>query len=156
MPAHVLTPPELLELRAQTPRVQASTAYAGYAPPRLTDGNPETSWFSARDDSAAKGTRPYVEVTFDRPRPLDRVTVLGNREPKWLQGFSVREATLEVFDDGDRLLASRSASATGDRADFTFDLGAVERVRRVRLTSTQDDGDRNEWGDIAIGELILE
>ncbi|MFO0615770.1 MAG: discoidin domain-containing protein [Polyangiaceae bacterium] len=156
---HVLTPEEQEEVTSEPPQITASTSYAGYDVARLLDGKLETSWFSAQNDSASAGSPTFVEVAFRRPRPLRKVVIMGNREPRWMDGFAIREGRLDVFDVRGDLVSSTTSAAIGDRSDFSFDLGnevGSDAVSRVRFTSTSDDGGRNAWRDVAIAEILLE
>src|SRR4051794_18905960 len=45
-------------------KVTASTFWEGWEPAKVIDGNLETSWFSARGDAAAKGTKPWIMLEF--------------------------------------------------------------------------------------------
>lgn len=156
MEPHVLSEEERAAILARPERVVASTTYRGYDVSRALDGNPATSWFSARDDSAARGKQTFVELGFTRPQPLRRVVILGNREPRWMDGFTVRAGRIDVFDAFGTCVFSAVADATGDRGDFAFEIASVDRASRVRFTSVSDDGAKNEWGDVAIAEISLQ
>src|SRR2546430_11383927 len=45
-------------------KVTASSFWRGWEPDKVIDGDVETSWFTERGDAAAKGTKPWVAVTF--------------------------------------------------------------------------------------------
>ncbi len=131
-----------------------STTFAGWPAANAIDRNEATSWFSARDDSAAKGKEPFFEVRFSEPRVIHSVEVMGNRDPSWPTGFSILAGRLEVFDSQGRSLARMSRAGVGEKKDFQFEL-SVEGATRVRFTSLEDEGDQNNWGDVAIGELVV-
>jgi hypothetical protein len=59
----------------------ASTTWPGWGPERLIDGDPRTSWFSARGDAAALGKKPWVALAFPQDVTVKKVSLLGNREP---------------------------------------------------------------------------
>ncbi len=120
------------------------------------DGDEQTSWYSGQDDSVAKGKTPFFQVTFPEPRALLRVSVLGNRDPSYFDGFGVVRAQLDVFDAPGRLLVTLRRDGQGDRRDFVFELGGLEGAKAVRFTSLADEGSKNRWGDIAIGEFRVE
>ena len=48
--------------------VSASSFWPGWEPEKVIDDNMETSWFSQRGDAAAKGTKPWVTLTFPEKR----------------------------------------------------------------------------------------
>ncbi len=135
----------------------ASTTWTGWPSSRLVDGDVSTSWFSAGGDAAALGTTPWVELRFPEPVTVTRVTLLGNREPAWLKGFSIHYGRLELLDDQGAVLASLKNEAKNTLADISFTpKAAVGGVRAVRFTSLMDDGDRTHWQDIALAELLVE
>jgi hypothetical protein len=134
-----------------------SSAFGGWPVERLIDGDPAKSWFSASNDSAAKGTKPWVEVTFPEDVKVRRVTVLGNREPPYEKNYNVLAGTIELRDKDGKVLWSESAKGAGDAYDFEFKpKGAVDKVRTVRFWSLEDEGAKNGFGDIALGEIQIE
>ena len=46
----------------------------------------------------AHGTKPFLQVTFPEDVTVKRVTILGNRDPKWLKGYTILAGTIELFD----------------------------------------------------------
>ncbi len=135
----------------------ASSTWTGWPASRLVDGDATTSWFSAGGDAAALGTKPWVEVRFPEAVTVTRVTLLGNREPAWLKGFSIHYGRLDVLDHAGAVLASVKNEAKNTLADITFTLKApVAGARVVRFTSLMDDGDRTQWRDIALAEVLVE
>jgi hypothetical protein len=137
--------------------VTASTFWPGWAPEKLIDGQPETSWFSASGDAAAKGAKPWVQVAFPEDVTVTRVTLLGNREPDWLDNFSVLSGVVEFLDADGKPLWAEEAKAKGDRRDFEYKpKKPVKGVRSIKFTSLEDEGDKNGFDDIAIGEFLAE
>src|SRR5262252_451583 len=119
--------------------ISASSSYGGWPPNNATDGNPQTSWYSASNDSAAHGAAPFLQLSFNTPSTVRRVTILGNRDPNG------------------RALASLTSAGTGNRRDFDFRLAnPVANVKMIRFTSIQDEGNQNEYGDVAIAEIQVE
>src|SRR5215510_10611648 len=57
-------------------QVTASTFWPGWAPEKVIDGNVETSWFTQRGDAAAKGTKPWITITFPEDVTVRRVTIV--------------------------------------------------------------------------------
>lgn len=138
-------------------QVTASTTWPGWEPEKLLDGNAETSWFSAGGDAAAKGTKPWVMVTFPDDVTITRVSIVGNREPSWFDNFTVLSGMIEYLDaDGKRIDADEKDGA-GNRRDFEFKpKKPVKKVRSVKFISLKDEGDKNGFDDIAIGEILIE
>jgi hypothetical protein len=122
----------------------------------LLDQDPTTSWFSDSGDSVAKGQHPWVQVSLSRPARLSRVVVMGNREPSYPAGYSALAGLLRVLGQEGELLRIEARSPEPPH-DFVF---AFERPWRgvvgVRFEVTADEGASNSYGDVAIGELLLE
>ena len=137
--------------------ITASTCWGGWEPENAIDGNPETSWFTDRDDAAAKGTKPWIQLTLPKAETIHRVTVLGNREPDWLAGFSIREGKLELRDANGTVVWSARERGEGKPGDFVFHLDkGVENVRALRFTSLRDEGEQNQYGSVALAEILVE
>lgn len=142
---------------ADGPRASASSSYPGWPAGNAVDGDLETSWYSARNDSAAHGTTPFLQVELGRPNRVTRVTILGNRDPKYLHGYTIHAGRLELFDATGRRLFATTATGTGNRRDFDFRLPSpVDDVSVVRFSSTSDEGDKNAFGDVAIAEMQID
>ena len=130
-------------------KVTASTTYPGWPAEKVIDGELKTSWFSATGDTVTKGTKPWVEITFPEDVTVKRVTVLGNREPAWLKGYTILAGSVELLDgDGKRLFYDDN-DGIGNFRDFDFKpkkpLGKVApsasprwatRATRTRLTTS--------------------
>jgi hypothetical protein len=137
--------------------VTASSTYPGWPMSNATDGNVQTSWYSNKNDSAAKGTSPFIQLEFSEPSTVRRVTILGNRDPSYLLGYTILSGRLDVYDTRERLLASMTSTGTGNRRDFDFRLEVpAQDAKIVRFTSLADEGGKNPYGDVAIAELQVE
>lgn len=137
--------------------VTASTFWPTWEPSKVIDGNLETSWFSNRGDAAAKGTKPWVMLEFPQDETVKRVTVLGNREPAWLTGYTILAGTLEFRDKDQKRLWFDENEGVGNLRDFDFKPKTpIKNVRFIRFTSTRDQGDKNPYDDIAIAEIQIE
>lgn len=137
--------------------VRASSEYPGWPATNATDGNIKTSWYSNRDDSAAKGASPFLQLEFRVPVVVRRVTVLGNRDPAFLNGYTIIKGRIDIYDSRERLLASMKSDGTGNRRDFDFKLETpAYNARMVRFTSLADEGTQNQYGDVAIAEIQIE
>lgn len=149
-------PQPRLPLRARL-RIEASSSYPGWPATNAIDGEETTSWYSGSNDSVAQGKRPFVYLELADPAPLRTVTILGNRDPSFYDGYAILEGQLDVFDGAGRLATSLSQKSAGERHDFKFELPRnLEGVGALRFTSTRDEGRRNHWGDVAIAEILLE
>ncbi len=137
--------------------VSASSFWPGWEPEKVIDDNMETSWFSQRGDAAAKGTKPWVTLTFPENVTVKRVTILGNREAAWFDGYTILNGMVEFFDaDGKQLWVDEN-EGIGNRRDFEFKpKQPVGKVRSVKFTSLKDQGDQNPYDDIAIAEFMVE
>src|SRR5205807_3265355 len=79
-------------------KLSASSFWPGWPVENAFDDNIETSWFTAQDDAVAQGTKPWIEVTFPRDVTVRRVTILGNRDPAWLKGYTILSGKVELLD----------------------------------------------------------
>jgi hypothetical protein len=135
----------------------ASSTFPGWPVTNATDGNVQTSWYSSSNDSAAKGKATYFQIEFASPEAVRRVTILGNRDPAYLKGYTILAGRLELFDRSQRVLARRESEGTGNLRDFDFVFAKpIPGVKIVRFTSLDDEGDQNAYGDVAIAEFQVE
>ena len=149
-----LKPGELLTRHRSKLKVTASSFWPGWPPEKAIDGDPATSWFSQTADAAALKTTPWVEVTFPEDVTVQHVLALGNREPSWPVNYSIVVAKIELYDAGGRLVRSQNNETAVPTFDIEFHFKApVAKVRRLRFVSVADQGDKNPFKDIAIGEL---
>jgi hypothetical protein len=138
-------------------QVTASSFYQGYPPERLIDGDNKSVWFSATGDSAAQGRQPWIMVAFPEDVTLQRLTVLGNRDPTYPLGYSVLTGLAEFLDADGKVLWKEERDAAGDLKDFEFKpKEIIKKVRSVRFTSVKDEGNVNGSQDIAIAEVLIE
>jgi len=136
---------------------RASSFWPGWHMEKLVDGDLETSWFSAQDDTTTKGKTPWVEIIFPEDVTIRRVTVLGNREPAWLNGYTILAGKLELLDKEGLKLYSEENDGLGNFRDFDFQLEKpIEKVRSIKFISLGDQGDQNPYTDIAIAEIQAE
>lgn len=138
-------------------KYSASTFWPGWPASHAFDGDPRTSWFTARRDAAANGTSPWIAVEFPDDVPVRRVSILTNRETAWLKGFTILAARVELLDKDGKVLATKEDELGGERPDMDYRFKEpVKGVRTVRLTSLRDEGDQNIYEDVAIGEVLIE
>ena len=134
-----------------------STFWPTWGPEKAFDGNPLKSWFTARGDAAAKGTKPWIAVEFPHDVPVQRVTLLSNREPPWQIGYTILVGRLELLDKDGKVLFFRDDELGGERADMEVrPKEPIRGVRTIRFTSLRDEGDKNPYDDVAIGEILVE
>jgi hypothetical protein len=137
--------------------IKASTFYQGWEPEKLIDDKLDTSWFSDSGDAAAKGTTPSITITFPEDVTVTRVSIAGNREPDFLDNYSVLTGTVEFLDADGKSLGKEEREGKGMRYDFEFKpKEAVKKVRAINFVSVKDQGDKNDFGDIALGEFLIE
>ena len=134
-----------------------STFWVTWGPEKAFDGNPLKSWFTDRGDAAALGKEPWIAVEFPHDVPVRRVTLLSNREPPWQVGYTILVGRLELLDAEGKVLFSRDDELGGERVDMDVrPKEPVKGVRTIRFTSLKDEGDKNPYDDIAIGEIMVE
>ncbi|MCE9526124.1 MAG: discoidin domain-containing protein [Planctomycetales bacterium] len=138
-------------------KLSASTFWPGWPTSNAFDGDPKTSWFSAKDDAAAFNKMPWVRVDFPDDVTVSRVTILGNREVNWPTGYTIGVGKIELLDkDGKKMLVQ--ANECGENhLDIDFPLlKPIAGVRAIKFVSLADEGDKNRYSDIALGELQVE
>jgi hypothetical protein len=134
-----------------------STFWPTWGPEKAFDGNPLKSWFTDRGDAAALGKEPWIAVEFPHDVAVRRVTLLSNREPPWQIGYTILVGRLELLDKEGKILFSKDDELGGERADMDVrPKEPVKGVRTIRFTSLKDEGDKNPYDDIAIGEILVE
>jgi hypothetical protein len=138
-------------------KVTASSFWPGWEPAKVIDGNVQTSWFSERGDAAARGKKPWLMVTFPKDVTVARVTILGNREPAWFDGYTIRSGMVEFLDGAGKRLWVDENEGVGNRRDFEFKpKKPIAHVRSIKFVSLKDEGDKNPYDDIAIAEFLVE
>ncbi|HYT90569.1 MAG TPA: discoidin domain-containing protein [Gemmataceae bacterium] len=137
--------------------LSASSIWEGWPEALAFDDNPHSSWFTAKGDAVAHGTKPWIQVTFPEDVTVKRVTILGNRDPRWLKGFTILAGTIELLDAKGKRLAFHENDGTGRAYDYDWKLKEpVARVRTVRFNALGDQGKENKYDDIAVGEFQIE
>jgi hypothetical protein len=138
-------------------KFSCSTQWAGWPPERAFDSDPTTSWFTARGDAAAHGRTPWLEVEFPADVTIRRITLHANREPPWQVGYTIRVGRLQCFDAQNKVVYEKSGELGGKTETIEFrPPQPIPQIRRIRFTSLQDDGDKNPYDDIALGEMFVE
>jgi len=138
-------------------KITCSTFWPTWGPEKAFDGDPLKSWFTARGDAAAKGTQPWIAVEFPHEVRVQRVTLLSNREPAWRVGYTILVGRLEMLGKDGQVLFHRDDELGGERADMEVrPKEPIRGVRTIRFTSLRDEGDKNPYDDVAIGEILVE
>lgn len=134
-----------------------STFWPGWPAERAFDGDPKTSWFTERGDTVVNKKKPWVRVEFPQDVAVKRVTVHGNREHPWEKGYAFLAGKVELLDKDGKVLATDDNDGSGDDKDFDFDFKKpVGKVRFVTFTALGDEGDKNPYDDVAVGEIEIE
>jgi len=126
-------------------------------PEKAFGGNELKSWFTAKGDAAAKGKQPWIAVEFPHDVPVQRVTLLSNGEPPWQIGSTIQVGRLELLGNDGQVLffrgrrVRRRAGRHGSRPQQP-----IPGVRTICFTSLRDDGEKNPYDDVAIGEILVE
>jgi hypothetical protein len=137
--------------------VAASSFWPGWPPALVIDGNHKKSWFTAKDDTITQKKKPWVQITFPVDVRVGRVTVYGNREPPWEKGYAFLAGRVDLLDADGKVIASEENDGDGVARDFDFPFKKpVANVRSVRFTALGDEGDRNPYTDVAVGEIEIE
>lgn len=147
----------LIEKHRRDLTMDSSTVWDGWPARNAIDNDIETSFFSGKDDSADHGTQPWLEVKFPAQVEVGQVTILGNRDPNWLVGYTILKGQLELRDASGKVLRSQQSSGTGNFRDFDFAFEPpVAGVTSVRFISLQDQGRHTQYGDIGIAEIQVD
>ncbi|HET9703531.1 MAG TPA: PKD domain-containing protein, partial [Vicinamibacterales bacterium] len=103
-------------------------------PECAVDENPATSW------STHFEPQPFLEVQFPLDVVLNRVEILGHRNP-FLINLKITAGILQVFAaDGRELYNSGNVELPLPARDATFALNNLTGARRVRFSPTAGDG----------------
>jgi hypothetical protein len=137
--------------------VTCSTFWGGWPPERAFDGDLRTSWFTARGDTVVNKKKPWIKVEFPHGAEVKRVTVHGNRHHPWEKGYAFLAGKVELLDADGKILAADDNDGSGDDRDFDFVFKKpVGKVRAVKFTALGDEGDKNPYDDVAVGEIEIE
>jgi hypothetical protein len=126
----------------------ASTEWQQWPASHAFDGDTRTSWFSKAEPA---GGKPWVRVTFQNPVLVSRVVVLGNRDPSYDRGYTVRSAKIELLDANDRVIQSKELQGQGARHDFEWQFRGI-RASAVRVTALTADN----INSVAVGEIEID
>ena len=143
---------DLIKTHKEKVKLDATSDWGGqWAVDNLIDGKEETSWYSKDPDNTANKQYPVVTLTFPEDVRLKRVTVLGNRDPQYLQGYTVSEGTVELLDAAGKVLATHDVKGAGEKSDFDLVLDKFATARAVRFRMT-----KSENGQCGLAEVLVE
>jgi hypothetical protein len=135
-------------------RIDASSEWQNWPVGHAFDEQPATSWYSNNGDAPMNNAAPWVRATFPDDVLVRRVTVLGNRDPQYPNGYFVLEGRFELLDKAGKVLAVKELKSAGEKHDFDW---IIDRppvgVRAVRFTATRDQGSSS---CVAISEFQVE
>ena len=131
--------------------LKASSEWKDWPIGHLFDGNEETSWYSNNPDNTTTDNKPAVTVTFPEDVTIKRVTILGNRDPQYLSGYTVSEGTVELLDEKGKVISKHEMKGEGAKSDFDLKLEKFTTIRSVKFTMT-----KSENGYVGMGEFMVE
>jgi hypothetical protein len=135
-------------------RIDASSEWQNWPAAHAFDGVPTTTWYSNSGDAPMNNTAPWVRATFPDDVLVRRVTVLGNRDPQYPNGYFVLAGKVELLDKAGKVLAVKELTPAGEKYDFDWIIDRPPPgVRAVRFTATKDQGTSSCVG---IGEFQVE
>jgi hypothetical protein len=135
-------------------KIDASTEWQGWPVGNAFDGEPTTSWYSNSGDAPMNNTTPWLRATFPDDVLVRRVTVLGNRDPNYPNGYLILAGKFELLDKDGKVLAEKELKAAGEKHDFDWIVDRPPgKVRAVRFTATQD---QKQSSCVAVSEFQVE
>lgn len=143
----------LVKAHREKLKLEATSEWESWPVAHLFDGDEKTSWYSNNGDAPQNGKTPTIKVTFPENVAVKRVTVLGNRDPQYPEGYIALEGKIELLDKDNAVISSHEIKATGEKHDFDLILTKLTTLRTVRLTITKDDGKNSCVG---LGEFQIE
>ena len=104
--------------------------------------------FGKRAENIDRGVRDHG-LTYPIAIDNDFTTWIVYRNRAWPAKY--------LFDKDGKVLFFRDDELGGERADMEVrPKEAIRGVRKIRFTSLKDQGDKNPYRDIAIGEILVE
>jgi hypothetical protein len=143
----------LIKAHREKLTIAASSEWENWPANNLLDGNEQTSWYSNNGEAPQNGKNPTIKVTFPENVAVKRVTIRGNRDPQYANGYFVLEGKFELLDKDDKVITTHEMKGTGDKHDFDLILTKITTLRAVRFTCTKDQG---QMGCVGLGEFQIE
>jgi PKD repeat protein len=123
-----------------------TNCYSYYPASNIIDGNPESYWLSAYNDTPNNGVNPVVEITFQSPQTVSQIIINGG---SWFSSYGVTKARIELLDGNNAILYSKEHDL---QALSSIDLPDISNVKKSRFTVLQIYYDYGycSWGEISI------
>jgi len=129
-------------------QVNASSFSAGSPPTLAIDGNSLTSWFTAPGDAANNRTVPFIEVILPQDVNVAQIRLVGNRQNP--DGFDFFAGIFQAFNAaGTEIFNSGVVQLPAPTRDVAVPVD-LNGVRRVRFTSTSDEGNSPGLAEIQV------
>jgi len=127
--------------------------YTNYPATNLIDGNSETIWLSAENDTPNYGVNPFVEITFPSAQTVSQITISGG---SWYSYYGITRAKIELLDIDATVLYSGEYDL-----EYVSDIAIpdVTEVSKCRLTALESSAYYDyycSWGDIGIYQKLDE
>ena len=125
-----------------------TNCYSNYPVSNLIDGNTESYWMSAQNDTPNYGVYPSVEITLPSPQTVSQIVISGG---SWYQYYGITKAKIELFDDNEIVLYSQEHDL---QATTEINLPNIENVLKARFTALESPDPYNynycTWGEITL------
>jgi hypothetical protein len=122
-------------------RVDASSDWQNWPVSHAFDNELKTTWFSGSGDAPMNNATPWIRVIFPQDVFVRRITILGNRDPQYPNGYFILEGRIELLDRDGKVLAVKEMKGSGEKYDYDW---IIDRppvgVRAVRFTAMKDQG----------------
>jgi hypothetical protein len=98
-----------------------------------------------------------LQAEFPEPVSVTRVTILGNRDPAWLIGYTILEGRLTVWGAGGKIVRTITDKGVGNFRDFDYRFDPpLKGVQVIRFTSLNDQGNHTVHKDIGLAEFQVD
>lgn len=125
-----------------------TNCYSNYPVSNLIDGNTESYWMSAQNDTPNYGIYPSVEITLPSPQIVSQIVISGG---SWYQYYGITKAKIELFDDNEIVLYSQEHDL---QATTEINLPNIENVLKARFTALESPDPYN-YNYCTLGEITL-
>ena len=125
-----------------------TNCYSYYPVSNLIDGNTESYWMSAQNDTPNYGVYPSVEITLSTPQTVSQIVISGG---SLYQYYGITRTKIELFDDNEIVLYSQEHDL---QATTEINLPNTENVLKARFTALESPDPYNynccTWGEITL------
>lgn len=125
--------------QGDTPRVSASSTWAGYEPAKTMDGSTQTRWNAADGNKGAQ----WLEADFGKTQTVAGVVV--NEVFDRVRGYRIQAW------DGTAWVDQAKGDRLGERKEITFASVATTRVRLLMEAVVSDSASIAEWTVLGAG-----